>query len=497
MLINAELLLQYQRCKRRSFLDIHSKKTWVKPSNDLLYKLQQDKITHQKSVLSKFDYKYPQYPRKNLYLAQKATVELMRQGVEYIHRGVIIADYTSNSTLISYPHLLIKQTGKSQFGSWHYAPVGIELGRRPKQEYQVVVAFHAYILMKLQQSEVNSGWLILKGKEGYYPVDLGKWIPQMEAILVEFINSLQQNEAPEIFISKQRCNFCHWYSECYTIAKSQQHLSLLPGITPPRYTQLQELSITTLQTLADANPSILRNLVGFDYQSATKLIVQAKSTIKCLPILLSFNYEKITSLELYHTIELYFDIEAQPDLNLNYLLGILVVDKQNHTEKFYSFFAEAPEDEESVWQKFLDLVWQYPQAPIYHFCVYECDTIKRLSKIYKTPQEHVYPVLNRLVDIYEYLIQNVTLPVESYALKAVARWLGFKWRNPEASGATCIYWYDQWLKTRNRTLIKTIQLYNEDDCRATYSVKEWLFKFFQEQSPNFSASLQIIPADHS
>ena len=180
-------------------------------------------------------------------------------------------------------------------------------------------------------------------------------------------------------------------------------------------------------------------------------------------------------------IELYFDIEAQPDLELNYLLGVLVVDRQGNTEKFYSLLAERPEDEELIWQQFLDLVGQYAEAPIYHFCVYEFDTVKRLARLYRTPYTSILPVLNRFVDVYEQLTRSVALPVESYALKAIARWLGFEWRDPEASGAKCIYWYDQWLKTGDRALLDIIQRYNEDDCRATHSLKDWLVNFVNSQ----------------
>ncbi len=130
-------------------------------------------------------------------------------------------------------------------------------------------------------------------------------------------------------------------------------------------------------------------------------------------------------------------------MNLDYLLGVLVVDRQAKTEKFYSFLAEKAEEEEIIWQQFLQLVWQYPQAPIYHFCVYEFDTVKRLARLYHTPQRDVAPVLNRFVDVYEELIQSVALPIESYALKAIAKWLGFEWRDSDASGAKCIYWYDK------------------------------------------------------
>ncbi|MDF5706865.1 MAG: TM0106 family RecB-like putative nuclease [Nostoc sp. S4] len=480
MLINAELLLQYQRCKRRPFLDIHGDKSQRDAPNELLFKLQQDKIAHQLSNLAQLTYHQPDYPSGNWKAAQKTTLELMQRGVEYIYKGVLLATYSEGYTLLSRPDLLVKQPGQSHFGDWMYVPANIELGKRPKQEYQVVAAFHAQVLATVQGIIPETALLILRAKNTSYEVDLFKWTPQMQQILEEFIQVLELPNPPEMFISRQKCNLCHWYSQCYAIAQTQQHLSLLPGVTPIRYAQLQTLDITTLESLANTSPTILENLVGFDSEVAPKLVVQAQSVLQNRPLILPYPLPK-ENITFTAPIELYFDIEAQPDLDLNYLLGVLVVDRLANTEQFYSFLAEKPEDEELVWQQFLNLVWQYPQAPIYHFCVYEFDTVKRLAKLYNTPYSSVRPVLNRFVDIYEQLTQSVALPVESYALKAIARWLGFEWRNKEASGAKCIYWYEQWLKTGDRTLLESIQSYNEDDCCATRVVKDWLVQFFHDE----------------
>lgn len=507
MLINAELLLQYQRCKRRPFLDIRGDKSRRDASNDLLLKLYQDKIAHQMTVLTQFTYQEPQYRRLDWKAGTAATFELMQQGAECIHQGVLLASYSERHTLLSRPDILLKQRGQSCFGNWMYVPVSIELGKRPKQEYQVVAAFHAYVLATVQQVELETAWLMLRGKEVRYPVDISKWMPQMQRILEEYIQTLETEEAPEVFISRQRCSLCPWYNHCYGIAQSQRHLSLLPGVTPVRYKQLQALDITTVESLTTTRAAELENLPGFDRAVALKLILQAQSTLENRPFIIPYLSSKQqyfvdstvntavcldkatnTATQVNHyrnnilftaPVEIYFDIEAQPDLNLDYLLGVLVVDRQANTEQFYSFLAETKEEEKLIWQQFLDLVWQYPNAPIYHFCVYEFDTVKRLAKQYHTPYTSVLPVLRRFVDVYEVLTQNVALPVESYALKAIARWLGFKWRDPEASGAKCIYWYDEWLKTGDRSLLEIIQRYNEDDCRATRSVKDWLVNFFQ------------------
>jgi uncharacterized protein len=480
MLINAELLLQYQRCKRRTFLDIHGDKTQRDAPNELLAKLQQDKIAHQLSALAQITYHRPDYAYGKWETAEAATLELMQQGVEYIHQGVLLANYSEGYTLLSRPNLLIKQPGQSRFGEWLYVPANIELGKRPKQEYQVTAAFHAKVLGIVQEVAPETASLILRTKEKSHAVDLLKWTPQMQQILEEFIEVLESPDAPEVFISRQKCSLCHWYSHCYAIAQSEKHLSLLPGVTPIRYTQLQALDITTLESLSNTSPTVLENLLGFDSDIAPKLVVQAKSALEKRPFILPY---PLPTEDITYTapIEIYFDIEAQPDLDLDYLLGVLVVNRQTNTEQFHSFLAEKPEDEELIWQQFLDLVWQYPEAPIYHFCVYEFDTVKRLAKLYRTPHSSVRPVLSRFVDVYEQLTQSVALPVESYALKAIARWLGFEWRDKEASGAKCIYWYDQWLQTGDHSLIEMIQRYNEDDCRATLKVKEWFVNFVQNE----------------
>ncbi|QLE56790.1 TM0106 family RecB-like putative nuclease [Nostoc sp. TCL26-01] len=491
MLINAEHILQYQRCKRRPVLDINSDRSQRDEPSELLLKLQQDKTAHQQSILSQFTYHRPDYPRGNWEAGQVATLELMQRGVEYIHQGVLLAEYHhlldteispdyKKYTLLSRPDLLVKQPGQSDFGDWIYQPVDIELGKRPKQEYQVIAAFHAQVLAIAQGVAPSTAWLMLRSKQRQHTVDLSRWTPQMQVILQEFIETLDLKTPPEVFISRQKCNLCLWYSQCYAIAQSQQHLSLLPGVSPIRYTQLQTLDITTLESLANTSPTTLENLIGFDTHVARKLVVQAQSVIEKRPLILPL-FRSHEHLTLNSPIELYFDIEAQPDLNLDYLLGVLVVNKQTNTEEFYSFVAEKPEDEELIWQQFLELVWQYPEAPIYHFCVYEFDTVKRLAKLYRTPSASVHPVLNRFVDIYEHLTQSVALPIESYALKAIARWLGFEWRDKEASGAKCIYWYDQWLETGDRTLLEIIIRYNEDDCRATRSVKDWLVNFIEDE----------------
>jgi predicted RecB family nuclease len=427
----------------------------------------------------------------------------MQQGVECIYKGVLLAPYSEDVTLLSRPHLLIKQQGRSKFGDWVYIPANIQLGKRPKLEYQIVAAFDAEMLAISQLADPPTALLILRRTDAY-EVSLSKWIPLMHLSVEECISTLNSSEIPEVFISRQKCNFCGWLPQCYAAAKATEHLSLLPGVTPNRYSDLQTINLVTLESLATANPDKIDTLPSFESKSAQQLVLQAQSVKLNSPIILPFSsaYEIQQTLptptsqtvlrdllqskylppqpeSLIAPIELYFDIEAQPDLNLDYLLGIVICDRIANTEKYYAFLAESPAEEEKVWQQFLNVVEQYPQAPIFHFCPYEVDTVKRLAKLYHTPKEQILLLLTRFIDIYEQVAQTVVLPTESYALKALARWLGFEWRNPEANGSQSILWYDKWLETGDRTLLDAIVQYNEDDCLATRHLKNWFVTFLQ------------------
>lgn len=74
----------------------------------------------------------------------------------------------------------------------------------------------------------------------------------------------------------------------------------------------------------------------------------------------------------------------------------------------------------------------------------------------------------RSIDLYtDVVLRSTEWPVHDYSLKTLARYLGFKWRDPHPSGAASIEWYERWTDTRDPSLKQRILEYNEDDCRAT------------------------------
>jgi predicted RecB family nuclease len=479
MLLTDALLLDYKRCQRRAFLNVYGNRQQQDPERDFLLKLRQESHIHIEKVLLE---SYPNYQRPDATSSDwkvlaEATEALMQSGVSCIYHGVLlrldVSEQGHSIALLGTPHLLIKQPGQSKFGDWQYYSTSIQLGRRPKPEYKMIAAYHADLLTSIQGVSPNTAQIILRRQNRAF-VELDVWIPRMQETRSECISMLIGEQEPEVFISRQRCSLCHWHRHCYAIAQSQQHLSLVPGITPNRYESLQTLGVVTVEALASACPINLGELMGLEI--ASQLQQQAQAIIENRAFR-RYNSHQYRPNIPTSSIELYFDIEAEPEQNLDYLLGVLLVNRLENTQVFYPFLAKNPEDEKLIWQEFLKLVTYYPQAPIFHFSEYEVETIKRLAYLYGTPFHQIYPVLSRCVDLHQQVTQLVTLPVESYSLKSLANWIGFQWRDLGVSGDQCVCWYDQWIKTNDQQLLDAILRYNEDDCRATFHLKEWMVQF--------------------
>lgn len=502
MLLSDVILLDYKRCNRRPFLDFYGDPSQQETQREFVLKLREENQKQILEIIANTSYRQPQTPVENWQGRGRETLEMMEEGVECILNGVLwqvgLAGWEipfavrETVTLLATPTLLVKRPGSSIFGDWEYELVNIKLGRRPKPEYKLVAAFQAKLLSLIQGSNAINPRLILKSRSEY-EVNFNLWASRMEEVLTSILGMLISRQEPEVFISRQRCSLCQWHSFCYDVAQHSRHLSLLPGVTPSRYEVLQKLGLTTLETLANGNHALLAKELGKEI--AWGLKQQAIVTLNQQPLLKS-----VSATSVLHTIptarrEIYFDIEAEPERNLDYLLGVLVVDYQEQTEDFYPLVAETPEQEAEIWEQFLELVFFDPEAPIFHYSKYEAETIRRLATLYKTSFQQERLLQNRLVDLHDRVTRFMILPTENYSLKTIAQWLGFQWRESGASGEQCVCWYDQWLKTRDRALLNAIIRYNEDDCRATYHLKTWLVEFlsYSEQNldPNSHQVLSI------
>ena len=118
----------------------------------------------------------------------------------------------------------------------------------------------------------------------------------------------------------------------------------------------------------------------------------------------------------------------------------------------------------------------WPDAPLYHWHSYERSHLKTLFERYGIAAGRAAALLDRLTDLHRLATRAVAFPVPGTGLKPVANALGFSWRLPGVDALESIVLFLEYTSdpTRHADALTRILTYNEDDCRATAFVKDWL-----------------------
>jgi uncharacterized protein len=460
--VTAEELLAFHRCQRLPYLQRFGPKGEKLETDGLVLDLRAEREALIHKVQTTFSGRTAhQDPGLTSALIETKTERIYQACLESVIEGVRVE---------SFPDLLLWQAFDPQkpFQTDFYLPVDIRTAKRLKSDYELGLAIHALLLGARQKVIPTKGMVVLRDGS-WESVSLNKGIHQVYRLL-EAWRSLVHDSAdiPQVYMARSRCGLCVWRNFCRA---RQDPLLLLPGVTGQRHQILQTLQITSIEALATATVDSL-SVPGLGRQVGQELIRQAQATLHQKPLWI----EEPDLIS--HPTELYFDIEADPNRDIIFLFGILVVDAIQQTSKYYSLLAENAEEEADTWQKFLQLMMEYPDSPIYHFHKFEVDTCEKLGQQYGTQRRVLKSLLNRFIDLHHLVTTTVVLPIESYSLKNIARWMGFQWQNKEASGAQSIYWYSQWIQSQDRSYLEAILQYNEDDCRATFHLKEWMIMNF-------------------
>jgi len=172
--------------------------------------------------------------------------------------------------------------------------------------------------------------------------------------------------------------------------------------------------------------------------------------------------------------EIFFDIEGDPERGLLYLFGVLVREKKRNREIYKPFVAERPDQEAKAFLDCIAFLEQWPEAPIYHYHHYERSVLDRLVERHGALPARVDRLRNRLHDLSGMVSKSCFLPIRSYSLKAVARYLGFEWTLAKSSAVQSVVWFTSWQRTGERVYLDRAIEYNADDCRATRVLKDWL-----------------------
>jgi uncharacterized protein len=129
-----------------------------------------------------------------------------------------------------------------------------------------------------------------------------------------------------------------------------------------------------------------------------------------------------------------------------------------------------------MFKDFLKFLDNFNDFIIYHFHHYEKNHLASLFEKYQIDTKLKEGVINKLVDLKKVVDSSIVFPVYKAGLKEIASHLNFKWRHKDVNAMESMAWYLEYLEDGDEKKLKKIIDYNEDDCRATLVIKEYLNK---------------------
>jgi uncharacterized protein len=205
--------------------------------------------------------------------------------------------------------------------------------------------------------------------------------------------------------------------------------------------------------------------------------------------------------------DLFFDIEGARyysedgrEFGLQYLFGVVDladVDAEGRP-RYTQIWAFDRGGEKRAFQELIDFITvrreRNPDLHVYHYNHYEPASIDHLTALHETREEAVGRLMGRFathedevddlfrlgvfVDLYRVVRQGLRAGVESYSIKRLEPLVGYERRVDLADATTHLISFEASLEeghargdAENQRVVAG---YNEDDCRSTLALRDWL-----------------------
>lgn len=252
----------------------------------------------------------------------------------------------------------------------------------------------------------------------------------------------------------------------------------LHGVGPAVEEALSEAGIATIDQLVKARDlHEIASSCGIPISTLSRLKAKAKS-------LLEGEIYKIEDLGPITGNMIFFDIETDIACERVWLVGVL------RGTEFRKFYADNWEQEREVLGAFLEYLSHNQEAKIVSFSGVNFDrnvvekALRRLRLDFRSFLSHIH------VDICQQIKKCFIFPNQSYALKDLASFLGYRFKYPELCGLLVALEYHRHIQDKT-PLDPRLFEYNEDDVKALPFIMEKLQSLNQAKQSSSIAELAI------
>lgn len=370
----------------------------------------------------------------------------------------------------------------SDLGPYSYEVIDTKLARRVKPANVHQLLLYSRLLAAVQGLMPARAHVIL-GDGSSETIELASYAALGRRVAGR-IEAALAAPTPETYPEPvAHCDICSLAAECHSRRRADDHLSLVARASRLRRERLVDIGLQTRLELAHSDPELDPLRLGEEaldlLRNQAALQVAAERTGDPTHRHLTPERERgYAALPAPSAGDVFFDLEGDPFLGedgIEYLWGWWTAG--GYERAWAHNAAEENEALEAFVDRVAELRSAHPGMHVFHYAPHERSKLRSLSVRYATREAEVDDLLRDgvLVDLFAVVRQALQVGEESYSLKRLERHHGYERQESSVrEGGGSIVMYERWLELREDEMLEAIRAYNEDDCRSTESLRDWL-----------------------
>jgi predicted RecB family nuclease len=412
--------------------------------------------------------------------AAAQTSAAMQQGADVIYQATFF-----DGTFLGRADFLLRTAQPSRCWNWSYEVADTKFALADKPNHIVQLSHYSEHVARVQGSWPDLMWILLaNGERRCYRCDsYAAYYRHLKASFLQTVGEPAPYPAP-----CAHCAQCEWSLRCERRREVDDHLSLVAGIRRDQIALLESAGIRTMTDLANTTngrPSGMTQAAFSRLHRQAALHVRGRTTGQPQYEFNEYAAEDGFGLLPQPTTgDVFFDMEGDPlfeiGLGLEYLFGCYSPDDE---PAFRAFWGTDRNGEKHAFEQLVDFLTErrrkFPSMHVYHYAPYEKIALRRLAQRHATREDEVDNLLRGevLVDLFAVVRQALVISQPRYSIKSLEPFYGMLRSAQIRRGDDSVIQFETWLQQPQRVeILQNIERYNEEDCRSTQRLRDWLLE---------------------